>query len=337
LHHHLEKRGAEVMKKTAIVLAAAIFFLVGQTVFAADYNLKLVKKFYSIGTASISGTYYPTGNSIARILSNSIPGLVAIAEPTAGSLANIEYLRRGQIDLALLQSDVAWQAYNAASDAKFRELRVIASLYSEVIQLIVRENSDVKELSDLKGRRIAVGEKDSGSAASIIMVLKAAGLEESDYTIIYERFTRGTESLLDGYVDAVYYAGAVPADGITRLAAKTPLRLIGVPADVRGKLQAEHPYFTSEIILAGSYKNQKSDITTIGFRALFAATERLSANEVDNILNAIYDNPGTPSSGATPELKLRINDALKGVQPEMLHEGARRFFGRRGMTTYSEK
>ena len=323
------------MKKitTGILLAIAIFFVAGGIAFAADYQLKLVKKFYSIGTASISGTYYPTGNSIARLLSSNIQGLVAIAEPTAGSLANIEYLRRGQIDLALLQSDVAWQAYNASSDAKFRELRVIASLYSEVIQLIVRDNSDVKELSDLKGRRISVGEKDSGSAASIVMVLKAAGLEESDYTIVYERFTRGTESLLDGYVDAVYYAGAIPADGITRLAAKTPLRLINVPADVRAKLQAEHPYFTSEVILAGSYKNQKSDVTTIGFRALFAATERLSASEVVNILRALYDKPVTDSSETAPDLKLRISDALKGVQPEMLHEGARNFFRMRGKIT----
>jgi len=327
------------VKKTIIcvVLATAVCILTGGAVFASDYQLKLIKKFYSIGTASISGTYYPTGNSIARVLSSNMKGLVAIAEPTAGSLANIEYLRRGQIDLALLQSDVAWQVYNTASDTKFRELRVIASLYSEVIQLIVREDSGIKELSDLKGRRIAVGEKDSGSAASIIPVLKAAGLEDGDYTIVYERFTRATESLLDGYVDAVYYAGAVPADGISRLAAKIPVRLVGVPTAVRNKIQAEHPYFTSEIILAGSYKNQKSDVSTIGFRALFAGTDKLSANEVFNILHAIYDNPAAADSEAVSDIKLRVNEGLKGVQPEMLHEGARRFFAMRGMITYSGK
>lgn len=319
----MEEEGAEGMKirQKAIFLVVVLFSCACFSVSAADYRVKLIKKFYSIGTATISGTYYPTGNSIARVLSANLNGVVAIAEPTAGSLANIEYLRRGQIDLALLQSDVAWQAGNSTADNRFRELRIIASLYSEVIQLVVRDNSNIKELKDLKGCRIAVGDKDSGSAASIIPVFKAAGLEESDYTIVYERFTRATESLIDGYVDAVYYAGAVPADGIIRLNAKMPVRLIGIPTDVRQKLLAEHPYFTGENILAGSYKNQKADVTTIGFRALFAGTERLSPNEVYNILQAIYESP----AGLT-DLKLRKSDATRGIQPEMLHEGARRFF-----------
>lgn len=310
-----------------IFMVIVLFSSVFCSAYAADYRVKLIKKFYSIGTATISGTYYPTGNSIARVLSTNIGGVAAIAEPTAGSLANIEYLRRGQIDLALLQSDVAWQAGNSTADDRFRELRIIASLYSEVIQLVVRDNSNIKELKDLKGCRIAVGEKDSGSAASIIPVFKAAGLAESDYTIVYERFTRATESLIDGYVDAVYYAGAAPADGITRLNVKMPVRLISIPADVRQKLLAEHPYFTGETILAGSYKNQKSDVTTIGFRALLAGTARLSANEIFNILQAIYESPTAQS-----ELKLRKSDATRGIQPEMLHEGARRFFAAPGST-----
>ncbi|MBU1107675.1 MAG: TAXI family TRAP transporter solute-binding subunit [Candidatus Riflebacteria bacterium] len=321
------------MKNSAFrtFLATLLCCVVSSLVLAADYQLKLIKKFYSIGTASINGTYYPTGNSIARILSSNTKGLVAIAEPTAGSLANIEYLRRGQIDLALSQSDVAWQAYEGNSDTKFRELRVITSLYSEVIQLIVHDSSEIKDLSDLKGKRIAVGEKDSGSAASIMLVLKAAGLSETDYTIVYERFTRATESLLDGYVDAVYYAGAVPADGISRLAAKTPIRLVGIPTDVRAKLLAERPYFTSESIFTNSYKNQKNDINTIGFRALFVTTERLSANEVFNMLQAIYDNPNAGASEGIPDLKLHLSEALKGVKLEMLHEGARRFFAMHGL------
>lgn len=310
------------MKRTSILLTTIIFSLSFCVVFAADYQLKLIKKFYAIGTATISGTYYPTGNNLARLLSNRLKGVVAIAEPTAGSLANLEYLRRGQIDLALVQSDVAWQAGNTGdSTKKVKELRLLASLYSEVVQLFVRADTEIRELKDLKGCRIAVGEKDSGSAASIIPVLKAAGLEDGDYTIVYERFTRATESLLDGYVDAVYYAGAVPADGIVRLTAKIPVRFISFPADVMQKLISEHPYFTRESIFAGSYAQQKRDINTIGFRALLAGTDRLSGNEVAEILRALYDHPA--GSG---ELKLRKNEALKGIQPEMLHNGARDFF-----------
>lgn len=298
--------------------------------FADDaYQVRLIKKFYSMGTASINGTYYPVGNSIARLFSKSLKGLVTIAEPTAGSLANVEYLRRGQIDLALIQSDVAWMAFNGEhsfSGNRFRELRILASLYSEVIQIVVRADSDIKTVSDLKGRRIAVGERESGSAASVMLVLGAAGLKPEDYTFVYERFTRATESLLDGYVDAVYYAGAVPADGISRLASKTPLRMVGIPFEIREKLVADFPYFSAETIPEKAYQGQDIAVQTIGFRALLACNETLPRDEAHSMLQVIYANTALISDQNSKTIAPLFADGRKGFEEEMLHEGARRFF-----------
>ena len=110
---------------------------------------------------------------------NSLKGVTFLAEPTAGSLANVEYLRNGQIDLALVQSDVAWQAVNGSGQFESNrclELKVLASLYSEVIQIVVRDSSPITTIRDLKGCKIAVGEKNSGSAMSVKEVFGAAGL-----------------------------------------------------------------------------------------------------------------------------------------------------------------
>ncbi len=296
---------------------------------AEDYQARLIKKFYSMGTASINGTYYPVGNSIARLLSSRMKGLVVLAEPTAGSLANIEYLRRGQIDLALVQSDVAWMAFNGAhhfSGSRFRELRVLASLYSEVIQIVVRSDSEIRDITDLKGKKIAVGEKESGSAASVRLVLTAAGLAPEDYAFVYERFTRATESLVDGYVDAVYYAGAVPADGITRLAAKIPVRLVNIPTAVREKLVTDYPYFSNETIVKESYKGQQEPVQTIGFRALLAGVESLPREEVMTMLRLIYGNPTLFSDHGQAGGRPVFEEGRAGLEEEMLHEGARRFF-----------
>lgn len=312
-------------------ISVVLFLLltVATTSFAQDYQLSLIKKFYSMGTASINGTYYPVGNSIARLFSKQMKGIVALAEPTAGSMANIEYLRRNQIDMALIQSDVAWLAYTGSHNfpgGKFRELRILASLYSEMIQVIVREDSEIRTIRDLRGKKIAVGDKESGSAASIVTVLEAAGLQAQDYTIVYERFTRATELLGDGYVDAVYYAGGVPADGITRLAAKAAIRLVAVPQDVRAALINKYPYFTSEVIARGSYKNQNNEVATIGFRALLAGKADLPANEVNEMLRLIYDNVHLIADQNQKSIALRLEDALKGVEKEMLHDGAKKFF-----------
>ncbi len=322
------------MQRVKILFLTLLIALMGSSLCLAgdNYQVRLIKKFYSMGTASINGTYYPVGNSISRLFSSKIKGLETIAEPTAGSLANIEYLRRGQIDLALVQSDVAWMAYTGLHEYagnRFRELRVLASLYSEVIQIVVKADSDIHTINDLRGRRISVGERDSGSAASVMLVLGAAGLKPEDYTFVYERFTRATESLHDGYVDAVYYAGAVPADGITRLAAKTPLRLVSVPADVRDKILREFPYFSAETIAAGSYAGQQQAVQSVGFRALLAATENLNPTEVVAMLAAIFDNPGQISDQNNILVKPSIEEGCKGFAEEMLHDGARRFFDMR--------
>jgi TRAP transporter TAXI family solute receptor len=146
--------------KSKVSIAAILLFAFLSTVpdvslaENANYKLNLIKRFYSIGTATINGTYYPVGNSIARTLSKNLKNLVFIAEPTEGSVANVEYLRKNQIDLALMQSDIAWQAARGVGtfvDNSFKELRVLSSLYSEVVQIVVKSNSSIKTIADLKG------------------------------------------------------------------------------------------------------------------------------------------------------------------------------------------
>jgi len=314
-----------------LILAALLFACPAM---AEDYRLNLIKKFYSMGTASINGTYYPVGNSIARLFSKKMRGMVVLAEPTPGSVANIEYLRRGQIDLALIQSDVAWQAFNGThsfAKNRYRELRILASLYSEVIQIIVRSDSEIRTIRDLRGKKISVGERDSGSAASVMLVLEAAGLERNEYTLVYERFTRATESLNDGYVDAVYYAGGVPADGIARLAEKSGIRLVSVPQDVRASILAKFPYFTSEVIVRGTYKGLGSEVSTVGFRALLVGSESIPAFEISLMLPILFDNVALISDNSQKNIQLRLDDALKGVEASMLHEAALKFYTAQGL------
>lgn len=298
----------------------------------ANYKLNLIKRFYSIGTATINGTYYPVGTSIARILTQNLTNCVFIAEPTEGSVANVEYLRKNQIDLALMQSDIAWQAAKGVGpfiDNSFKELRVLSSLYSEVVQIVVRSNSSIKTIADLKGCKISVGSKESGSAVNAAQVLAAAGLQPGNYELVHERFTKATESLRDGYVDAIYYTGAIPADGISRLAAKIELRLIDIPPEVQQQLVKEYPYFSTETIPAGSYRGQITPCNTIGLRALLVTTEHLSDKDAYDFLKIIFQNSlliSAQHNKHNTSLQFKRSDYLKGVEPEMLHPGAIKFF-----------
>lgn len=321
------------MKVSVKVLGALVMALISSiSVFGQDevqYRANLIKKFYSMGTASVNGTYYPLGNSLSRLFCRKLKKIVTLAEPTAGSIANVEYLRKKQIDLALMQSDVAWMAYHGSGNFagnSLKELRVMASLYSEKIQIVVRADSPVKTLVDLKDRKIAVGEKDSGSAAGAILILENAGLKQGDYELVYERFTKSTESLLDGYIDALYYVGGVPADGIARLAEKTPIRLIEIPESIVTKLTGSYPYYCSESVQGGAYKGQKDKISTLGFKALLTCTENMATEDVLTMLSVIYENPKLISDNNEVLVEVNKADAMIGIDKSMLHEGASRFF-----------
>ena len=294
------------------------------------YEAKLIKKIYSFGTASINGTYYPFGNAISRLFSRNLKKLVTVAEPTAGSVANVNFLRNKQIELALIQSDVVWMAYQGTvifNGNPFKELRVLASLYSEKVQIVVRGDSGINCLDDLRGKKISVGERDSGSAAGAIQILEAAGLKNNeDYNLVYERFTKATELLLDGYIDAVYYVGAVPADGLARLSEKIPIKLLEIPEVVINKLTTAYPYYSTESIAQNSYLGHTKTINTLGFKALLVGTTRLPSEEVINILTVIYSNPKILSDHDKVLVELNKNDAIKGVDAAMLHDGAAAFF-----------
>ena len=294
------------------------------------YEAKLIKKVYSFGTASINGTYYPFGNAISRLFSKNLKKLVTVAEPTAGSVANVNFLRKKQIELALIQSDVVWMAYQGTvifNGNPFKDLRVLASLYSEKVQLVVRADSGINSLEDLKGKKISVGEKESGSAAGAIQILEAAGLKNNvDYKLVYERFTKATELLLDGYIDAVYYVGGVPADGLVRLSERIPIKLLEIPDTVISRLTTAFPYYSEERIASDCYKGHDKSINTLGFKALLVGTTRLPSEEVINILTVIYSNPQILSDHGKVLVELNKNDAIKGVDAAMLHDGAATFF-----------
>lgn len=294
------------------------------------YEAKLIKKIYSFGTASINGTYYPFGNAISRLFSKNLKRLVTVAEPTPGSVANVNFLRKKQIELALIQSDVAWMAYQGTvifNGNPFKDLRVLASLYSEKVQIVVRADSGINTLDDLRGKRISVGEIESGSAAGAIQILEAAGLKnKEDYDLVNERFTKATELLLDGYIDAVYYVGGVPADGLIRLSEKIPIKLLEIPETVINKLTIAFPYYSKESIDTNSYLGHKKSIKTLGFKALLVGTTRLPSEEVINILTVIYSNPKILSDDNKVLVELNKSEAIKGVDAEMLHDGAAAFF-----------
>src|SRR5664279_6263739 len=155
--------------------------------------------FFRIGTGGTAGTYFPIGGLIANAISNppgsracadggscGVPGLVATAVASNGSVANINGIQSGQLESGFTQSDVAYWAYTCTGvyegKPKVADLRLIANLYPETIHLVARKGANIKTVADLKGKRVSLDEPGSGTLVDARIILAAFGLTAVSYT-----------------------------------------------------------------------------------------------------------------------------------------------------------
>src|SRR5918994_2090621 len=182
------------------LLAAALVVLCG----AATTGLATAQemRFFRIGTGGVAGTYYPIGGLIADIISHppgarpcdkggscGVPGLVAIAQSSNGSVANVNAIESGALGSGFVQSDVAYWAHTGTGifegEGPIENLRAIASLYLESIQIVARKDADIETVRDLEGKRVSLDEPGSGTLVDARIILEAYGLTEDDLQAEY--------------------------------------------------------------------------------------------------------------------------------------------------------
>ena len=132
------------------------------------------KQFLNIATGGTAGTYYPLGGALAEILNQNIKGMNASAQSTGASVANVNMLKDGSVDIAFIQNDIAYYAANGKEmfkDNKVDSLRGLAALYPETIQFVTTQDKGIKTIADLKGKKVAVGASGSGAEANARQIL----------------------------------------------------------------------------------------------------------------------------------------------------------------------
>ncbi|MCX8013040.1 MAG: TAXI family TRAP transporter solute-binding subunit [Rectinema sp.] len=127
------------------------------------------QKFVTIATGGTAGTYFPLGGALADIWNKNIARMNATAQSTGASIANINMLKQGQVDVIFVQNDIANYSFNGTEllkDQAYKDLRGMACLYNETIQIVALESSGIKSLADLKGKKVSVGAAGYGTEAN---------------------------------------------------------------------------------------------------------------------------------------------------------------------------
>ena len=143
------------------------------------------KQFFAIATGGTGGTYYPLGGVLAQALSNKVGDIIVTAQSGNASVANCNLIRAHEIESAFVQNNVAFAAYSGTAQFEgkpVKNIRGIASLYPETIQIVARAGAGIKSAADLKGKRLVPGDMGSGTEVDCKNVLTGFGLTYKDFS-----------------------------------------------------------------------------------------------------------------------------------------------------------
>ena len=306
--------------------------------------------FLRIGTGSTAGTYYPIGTLLASVISNppgsrgcesggscGVPGLIATAQTTHGSVENINGVTRGYFDTALAQSDTIAAAFNGtgiyAKKDPVTSLRVIANLYPEDVHLVVRRGAGIKNIKDLKGKRVSIDLPGSGTRENAKEILKAYGLSVKDIDAIPANPDKSVSLMKADQLDAFFLVAGYPVTAVSELADVEKIDLLPINGEIAEKFISDHGYYSVSRIPSGTYRGLDT-VPTLAVSTQWIVSENVDEDLVYEITRALWHqkNRHLLDRSHAKGLLIHIDTALKGVSIP-LHPGAERYYKEIGVLT----
>ena len=233
-------------RKTALIMAF-LFVLAALTACGQKGRLR-------IGTAGEGGNYNSLGKALSQTLQKDPYKINVEVKTTAGSAANIRLLSQDYLELAIAQSDVIDEMYAGTLDTQaMKGYSAIASLYPEPVQIVVRADSGIAFVSDLAGKKVSVGEADSGTQKNAAQILQAYGLTSNMLTVQNMTYAEASKALGDGSIDAMFCTAGAPAQVITDLSGTTPVSLVPIEGQQSDLLTGAYGFYAKAVIPAGTY------------------------------------------------------------------------------------
>jgi hypothetical protein len=223
-------------------------------------------EFINILTGGTSGVYYPLGVALSKIYGEAIPGARTQVQATKASVENLNLLQQGRGEAALTLGDSLKLAWEGDEEAGFKnkldKLRGIAAMYPNYIHFVVRSDSGISSLADLKGKSISVGAPKSGTELNSRTILAAAGLSYDDLgKVEYLPYAESVELMKNRQLDGTLLSSGLGVAAIRDLATSIDVTFVPIPAELVEKLGA--PYVSLPIV-AGTYRGQDADVPTAG-------------------------------------------------------------------------
>jgi len=292
----------------------------------------------TIASGRVGGLYHPVGGIICKLAAESLAeqGLSCTVDISGGSIPNIKDLRKRNVDLALVQSDLQQDALAGTGpfedEGPFENLRSMFALYVEHFTVVARDDRDIDTFEDLKGKRVYVGGTASSRRDAMDVLADAHGWTGEEVIAVSEfEAANLAEALCDGEFDAFVYTIGHPNPMVREATALCDARLVNVSGPIIEKLNRENPFYVGSVIPGGTYKSIRRDVRTLGVVATLVTSAKVPEDVIYRITKAYFENLELLQALSPLFLSLTREEMVEAGLAAPIHEGALKYFSEVGL------
>ncbi|MET8926255.1 TAXI family TRAP transporter solute-binding subunit [Streptomyces sp. NPDC004623] len=284
----------------------------------------------TFSTGVRSGVYQRYGQRLEGALAKDMPKVSIRLQNSEGSQQNIERVATGKADFTIATVD-AVATYLQSGKPGGERLRGCVRLYDDYVQLVVPRGSDIRQVSDLRGKRVGVGQKGSGVLLVADRLMTAAGVDPSqDITPVEAGIDTMPQRLVDGELDAFFWSGGLPTGAVEELSQRLDIRLVPLESPLISRLQAaggSTRHYRSAVIPADAYDHaQRGEaVQTVAVANLLITTDRTDPRMTEVFTRTVIDSRDRIGREVHAAQLVDLRTAIY-TDPLELHEGARRYY-----------
>ena len=311
-----------------IMLGVALFAGTASAQNREDGDKAISNMTISLGTATPGGGFPLYGNAFADVMNAADPALAIAPRNTKGSNENVSLLEKGELDLALVAGEPAYEAFAGIGRAPVR-LKILTAIYSNPGMFVVRADSSYKTIRDLVGQPVAFGAKGSGLPILSRYVLDGLGLrQDEDFKAVYlDRAGDGPAMVEDGRVAALWGAG-IGWPGFAAVASRASgARFIAPDADEIARIRAKHSFLKPLTVPAGSYPQQTAPIASLGSWSFVLTREDLPDDIAYRLAKTLHGVEAVFCKKLAQACETTAaNTVAAAPRQELIHPGVAKYF-----------
>lgn len=288
--------------------------------------------FINVLTGGTSGVYYPLGVALSEIYASGIEGSRTQVQATKASVENLNLLAQGRGEIGFALGDSVQMAWDGNEEAGFprplTELRAIAAIYPNYIQIVADAAAGATTLEDLRGKTLSVGAPASGTELNARAIFEAAGMSYDDLARVeYLPYAESAELIKNRQLQATLQSSGLGVAFIQDLSATHDITIVSIPEEV---VTAIGEPFVPATIPAGTYSGIDEDIPTAAVGNMLITHEGVSEETAYQMTKLMFDNIERMRSAHGAAEAITPETALDGL-PIPLHPGAERYYREIGL------